>query len=327
MQKRKIVFRADGGNLIGMGHFTRTLALAEMLSDQFECIFAIQNPSPVQIEEIERVCHSFIDLPLGKSHFNNFLDTLRGDEIVVLDNYFFDTEYQFSIKLKGCKLVCIDDLHDKFFKSDLIINHSPGIDVNDYSTNKKTKILLGLDYVLLRSPFLKKAKLKNNNIKNNTVFINFGGEDRLNITLRVIKDMVKSKPNLNAKIVLGYSNKNTDSIIDFISKTESKIEVFTNRNASQMAEIICSCDFAVVPSSTVLFEVIACKIPFITGAYVDNQNLIAKSLNNNVFGIVLQDIINDNIPWDKIIKFEVNSKEVLIDGNSDIRLIKMFKEL
>ncbi len=31
MTKRIIIFRADGGPTIGMGHFTRTLALAEML--------------------------------------------------------------------------------------------------------------------------------------------------------------------------------------------------------------------------------------------------------------------------------------------------------
>jgi len=30
-KQRTIVFRADGGPSIGMGHFTRTLALAEML--------------------------------------------------------------------------------------------------------------------------------------------------------------------------------------------------------------------------------------------------------------------------------------------------------
>ena len=61
--KRNIIFRADGGPAIGMGHFTRTLALAEMLNEHFHCIFATRQPTEYQIAEIEKVCHSRIDLP------------------------------------------------------------------------------------------------------------------------------------------------------------------------------------------------------------------------------------------------------------------------
>ena len=43
-------------------------------------------------------------------------------KIVVLDGYHFDTNYQTKIKQKGCKLVCIDDLHDKHFVADIIIH-------------------------------------------------------------------------------------------------------------------------------------------------------------------------------------------------------------
>ena len=35
---RKIYFRADAGVDIGYGHFTRTLALADMLKDDFEWV-------------------------------------------------------------------------------------------------------------------------------------------------------------------------------------------------------------------------------------------------------------------------------------------------
>jgi len=146
MVKRKIIFRADGGPNIGMGHFIRTLALAEMLKDDFYCIYVTKSPSAYQIIEIEKVCHERLDLPANKSHFKVFLNILKGDEIVVLDNYFFTTEYQRAIKNKGCKLVCIDDLHDKEFVADLIINHTPGVLKNDYIAQPYTQLALGLDY-------------------------------------------------------------------------------------------------------------------------------------------------------------------------------------
>ena len=36
---QKIYFRADASATIGYGHFIRTLALADMLKDDFDCTF------------------------------------------------------------------------------------------------------------------------------------------------------------------------------------------------------------------------------------------------------------------------------------------------
>ena len=38
--RRRLFFRADAGPGIGYGHFVRSLALASMLKDCFECRFA-----------------------------------------------------------------------------------------------------------------------------------------------------------------------------------------------------------------------------------------------------------------------------------------------
>lgn len=54
MSKRKIYFRADAGYGIGYGHFIRTLALADMLRNEFECTFFTSSPTPYQIGELER---------------------------------------------------------------------------------------------------------------------------------------------------------------------------------------------------------------------------------------------------------------------------------
>jgi UDP-2,4-diacetamido-2,4,6-trideoxy-beta-L-altropyranose hydrolase len=81
MDKKKIFFRADGDQTIGMGHFTRTLALTEMLNNYFYCVFATQKPSEYQINEIAKVCHQRIDLPNDETHFSFFLNLLQGTEI------------------------------------------------------------------------------------------------------------------------------------------------------------------------------------------------------------------------------------------------------
>lgn len=83
--------------------------------------FATYKPSTYQLNEITSVCNY---LPLEGNdkiqYDKSFLSSLNFDDIVVLDNYFFDTDFQKAIKLKGCKLVCIDDIHTRHFYCDIL---------------------------------------------------------------------------------------------------------------------------------------------------------------------------------------------------------------
>lgn len=170
MTKRKIFFRADAGAQIGYGHFIRTLALADMLRDDFDCTFLTQSPSEYQQKEVEKVC-PLVALPSDDSKFEKFIDCLKGEEIIVLDNYFYTSEYQKQIKEKGCKLVCIDDMHDKHYYADVVINHGL-TDENLFDVEPYTRLCLGFDYALLRRPFIQVS----NTVKlPNSWFISFGG--------------------------------------------------------------------------------------------------------------------------------------------------------
>lgn len=287
MSKRKIIFRADGSSTIGMGHFVRTLALAEMLKDDFFCIYAIQSPTEYQISEIKQVCHQRIDLPANDTHFFLFLKLLKGDEIVVLDNYYFTTEYQSEIKAKGCKLVCIDDMHDKHFVADIIINHAP-ISASNYSATAFTKILLGFNYVLIRQTFLN-YRTPSRNFKFNHVLVCFGGADFNNLTTQTLKSIDKIDFIERITVIIGNAFTNIielESIKNEISKNK-QIRVFQNLNADDLAKIIGEADFAIVPCSTILFEVLSQKVPVITGFYVDNQTEICSNIKDKFAHILV----------------------------------------
>jgi spore coat polysaccharide biosynthesis predicted glycosyltransferase SpsG len=144
---QKVYLRADAGNRIGYGHFIRTLALADVLKDSFKCTFFTTTPTAYQIGEMAKVC-PYVALQ-EDTKFEDFLNYLKGDEIVVLDNYFFTTEYQKQIKEKGSKLVCIDDMHDKHYVADVVINHAL-TDKSLFDCEAYTKLCLGFDYALLR---------------------------------------------------------------------------------------------------------------------------------------------------------------------------------
>ena len=153
--KQRIYFRADAGREIGYGHFIRTLALADMLKDDFDCVFVTQSPTVYQKTEVAKVCE-LTEVPATEEKFSLFLDMLDGDEIVVLDNYFYDTDYQRAVKAKGCKLVCIDDMHDKHYVADVVINHALSESIL-FSKEVYTHLCLGPSWALLRKPFLENA--------------------------------------------------------------------------------------------------------------------------------------------------------------------------
>jgi len=328
MAKRTIIFRADGGANIGMGHFIRTLALAEMLNQSFNCVFATCNPTEYQIREMDAVCHQYIALLNDESHYMQFLSTLKGDEIVVLDNYFFSIDYQQSIRAKGCKLVCIDDIHDKRFVADIIINHSLGITPDMYSKEAYTKVLTGYDYALLRQPYLNENTTSQN--KTYGAIIMMGGADPLNLTSKIIQllnQMEFTKP-------IAVVSKSEPSLTDCDSMN---ISHFNNLTASQVIELMQASEFGIFPASTVAIEACAARLPFICGYFINNQTDSYNSIKEHSLAICIGDLIQidsnnfrnaiETITSPAIVHRITQRQTKLLDKKSNIRLLKEFLEL
>lgn len=257
--KRKICFRADAGAEIGYGHFIRTLALADMLKGDFECVFYTQTPSEYQRKECEQVCR-LVNLPADEIRFQLFLDNLQGDEIIVLDNYFYTTEYQKAIKNKGCKLVCIDDMHDKHYVADAVVNQSP-VNEEEFDKEPYTKLYLGTDYELLRRPFLQPLSGK---LRKKDVIVSFGGADPFHLTDKIVSLLVKIGAPYHIITILG--DKATLSV-----ENKKHVEIKSRLSAQQMADLFETSAFGILSASTVSLEAMSRHLPIMIGYYVDNQ--------------------------------------------------------
>ena len=323
MAKRTIIFRADGGSLIGMGHFSRTLALAEMLCEHYRCVFASKNPTEFQINQIEKICHGRIDLPENDSHFHHFLNVLKGDEIVVLDNYYFTTEYQKEIKAKGCKLVCIDDIYDKHYVADIVINHALGIKQSDFSKEYYTKLCLGFDYALIRKEF-RMTKRGIENKKYSTLII-LGGSDPLGITEFLLRQI---------------SLLNVEKPIAVVSNNQLKMNKmvwFKKLNSKQIAELMDESEIGIFPASTLALEACAKRLPFVCGYFVENQMHLYEGIRNNELAITVGDYTNIksgdlNSAISRVSSISIQKKlfekqMMLMDNRSDIRLQFEFGQL
>lgn len=292
--KRSIIFRADGNSEIGLGHFTRTLALAEMLNEHFRCVFASRQPTEYQIAEIEKICHDRIDLPEDDSHFEAFLNHLKGDEIVVLDNYYFTTNYQKSIKGKGCKLVCIDDMHDKHYVADVVINHAPGLNEKYFSIENSTQLLLGPAYSLVKKVFRKNNSNRIEISKNpKSLLIIFGGADFYNLTQTYIDEVIGLNIFEEINIITGNGYKYLDELKAYLNRIEDKnIHHFHNVTAETIIKVANKSDLAIAPASTILFELLTLNKPVISGYYVDNQKEIYKGFADLGLIFKMEDLNN-----------------------------------
>ncbi len=327
---RKVVFRADGGPTIGMGHFIRTLALAEMLKDEFYCIYATQSPTEYQITEIESVCNEWHSLPNNETHFNTFLDFLTGDEIVVLDNYYFTTEYQRVIKAKGCKLVCIDDMHDKHYVADVVINHAEGIEKSFFLKEDYTKLYLGYKYAMLRKDYLVDQNIKYT--KEYSWFIMMGGTDYNHLTHTLLSYLEPEKQSFPVAVVIGSLYDKEEELHSF-----SNIKVFKGIKSQNIYQLMTKSQAGILPASTVAIEACAARLPFVCGFFVDNQKEIYNGIRNNNLAVCIDNLLEidevklsssmDKIGKDETLKKIEYNQVKLLDKMSKKRFINAFQKL
>ncbi|WP_293302825.1 UDP-2,4-diacetamido-2,4,6-trideoxy-beta-L-altropyranose hydrolase [Pedobacter sp. UBA4863] len=320
--KAKVYIRADGDEKIGLGHLIRCIALGKMLAAHFDIyFFCFKCPISVA-EEIKNSGFHFYQIDKEEV----FIEKLEGNEIVVLDHYELDSSYQKEIISKSCKLVCIDDVHDKYFYSDLIINTAPGISSTNYKVARYTQFAIGMDYALLRPSFLN-AK---NDLKKveKSVLVCFGGSDHENLTQRTVNILKKDTRFSLVNVVVGVSYKALEDLEKDI-KSDDRFRLSISLDESQMKEIIHDSDLAIVPSSGILIEVLALNTRAISGFYAQNQINVYNSLRKMGAFISAKNFSIDSIKDAIDIYFSKSLKPIpsIIDGKSGERILTCFKQL
>ncbi|MCP4441338.1 MAG: UDP-2,4-diacetamido-2,4,6-trideoxy-beta-L-altropyranose hydrolase, partial [Aureispira sp.] len=255
----KIYFRADGNSQIGLGHIFRSLALATMLKNDFECIFVIRNPLDTLKPKIQAVAN-LIELPEPTDELEEATHLVNSylseQDIVVLDGYHFKTSYQEVIKTAGVKLVSIDDIYECHFLSDAIINHAGGITPDYYNNQFYTQFYLGLNYLLLRPVFLEAAQTPYTKTDTNNIFICMGGADTNNNTIDILHKIEQkwTADDITCYVVIGQAYLHKKELENVIADSSLTIKVLSNLSAEQMLYYMQLCPIAICPPSGITFE-------------------------------------------------------------------------
>lgn len=324
--KPVIFFRADGHAEMGLGHVFRSLALAEMLSSDFDCQFIIHNPLPTLTEQILQICSRiiYVDNHLDDAQF--LVDNhLNSNNIIVLDGYHFATDYQKTIRKSGAKIVCIDDIKSYHFLADAIINHAGGLTPEDYSAKADTQFHLGLKYALLRKPFRLAAQQRMMVKNEENLFICLGGADPKNDTLTVLKRCEEVGHFQNIHLVLGGAYSHDNLLNEYLQQTKLRISLHRNLDAQQMVDLMRQCGVAITPPSTTAYEYLSVGGTLFLKVIADNQLNINRYFLNEGLAFSYE----KNFPKVSIEqqKEALGNQAELLDGKMQARYIAIFKQL
>lgn len=339
MHNQKIILRADGNEIIGLGHVYRLFALAEILQFEFYIVFAITDPAEGIVHMLKRVCNEVLSLPARDSLFNNsslaneidfdLKEILTGKEIIVTDGYLFGNKYQTAVKQTGCKLVCIDDIQSFFFVADIVINPAGGITKNNYKFSADTKLLLGPSYAILRKEFYELLTENRSDKLIENLFLNFGGADPDNITCKVITDLVNKSFNKKLiNVVIGSAYKYEYQLREIV-KNYSFISIYKSIDVKEMIELMKQADIAICSASTVSYEFCSVTGLLFIIKTAGNQESLYTYLISEKLALPYKSF-SETVHYDAIagIKKElVNNQKKHFNGNAGKQLKKEFYKL
>jgi UDP-2,4-diacetamido-2,4,6-trideoxy-beta-L-altropyranose hydrolase len=309
------------------------MSLAHMLDDDFTIsFFCLSIPDSLKNEIMDE---GWKVIMLETE--NEFEEYLSGDEIAVLDGYHFDGEYQKKVRNHCHKVISIDDMHQKHFYSDYVLNHCGALDPNIYDKEPYTKLLLGEQYALLRPSFLRAAaEQKDREIgKPYSLFLCMGGSDFHNITTKVLEVALTFEEFNEIHIVLGAANKNKDTVTK-VAQQDPICKIHHNLSGEKMCSLMKQSDIAIAPGSSISFEICAVGMGFLSGSYTHNQHDIVHWLDQSGCASVMgnfrkldskeiQQYINNLLDSKSIPDMVKN--QTTVDGYSGERLLKSFQQL
>lgn len=331
---RSVLFRADGNPQIGLGHVMRCLALAEMLGADYIRRFAIVQPAPEVVKLIEEKGVETVWLATSDDLFA----VVDSNDVVILDGYSFDIEFQRAVRLRAKALVFIDDLVTGHQVADVVVNHAGGLTPNDYQAEAYTQFYLGSNYALLRPAFFIPSTPTPTE---GPIFVSLGGADPSNTSIKVLNSLRGCFKQANQEwrihIVVGPLQANRPAI-EALQSQFKHLHLLSNLTAEQMVAELTKCQLAITSCSTVAYEVCSIGRPLIAIQTADNQSnlasfLMARNLANVLPSALSIDAIHRGFQIGTSTKFSeirqvmIDNQRRFFDGQSPERFRALFNRL
>ena len=316
----KVVFRVDASLQMGTGHVMRCLTLAnELKQKNHEIVFICRELTGNLILLIK---YPVLILPknddfqsdglylnwLGVTQEQDAEQTIKvipkNIDLLIVDSYALDEIWHKQLKPYTKKIMVIDDLADRQFDCNVLLNQNLGTQIEDYKDKvlNNCELLLGCDYALLRPEFpnlREKALIKRKNtkvIKN--ILISMGGSDITNKTYDILQEV---SDDLNIVVILGGISPH-NKIIKNYAKSKKNVKVVVD--ADNISSLMFDADLAIGAGGSTSWERCCLGLPTLLYVLAENQRKIAGNLEQlgavkivDNLKVNLQNILNNFSFW------------------------------
>lgn len=308
--KKQVFLRVEGNKRVGLGHFMRCMALAEMLDSHFQITFVSKEIPENLVKEKSK--------SLLKIHEEQeFIEILNEETIVVVDGYDFDKTYYKYLKEKKATVVSIQDIYHFSENIDLVINHLP----ESKSFYPGVEILAGPRHAIIRSAFLKSPMNKVQDT--GEAFISLGGTVNYQLVNKIIKILNLYSEDLKINVLTTAGNR---------EKIEGKnVVLFSNIDADQIVQLIDRSSICLITSGMISYEVLARNKKAIIGALNDGQDTVGKYFEEMELVEYLgfwKDLTKEKL-YEALQMKNINQEKVrsIFDGKSGERITNKFLSL
>lgn len=205
-------------------------------------------------------------------------------EWLVVDHYAIDYRWQKLLRRFVNSIFVIDDLADRNFDCDCLLDQTYGRKEADYRhlINENCRLLLGSQYALLRPEF---AKLRMKAIQKRReytgvryILVSIGGTDSGNATAIVLKGL--AEVDWNARPIIDVVlNRQSAHLQSVISQAEvHPLEVNVLVDVDNMANLMLDADLAIGAAGSTSWEYCCMGLPALVVVTAENQLEVAKQL-------------------------------------------------
>lgn len=266
MRPRTALFRFDASPLIGAGHAIRSCVIADALIEKgWICKVIATSETYDFITSLER---------FSRIEPTEFYNAPLHCDLLVIDHYDLDKEYEKYFRPFAKKIMVIDDLVNRKHACDILVDQTYGRDADDYKelVPENSKIFAGSEYVLLRNGFIEmrpQALAKRRNTKEiKKVLISMGGSDSHNHTLKAL-DMLKEAGFIGEiVVVLGFNAPYYSEVENHLKALSNKSEIHIDAN---MPQLIYEADLAIGAAGSGIWERYCLGLPQVLMVVADNQ--------------------------------------------------------
>lgn len=283
-----MVIFADSSVRIGSGHVMRCVALAQSWKRAGgRAEFVVRQESPGLIARIREEGFVVKELAAGRTFRDAIGEQIRSEKfsLAVLDGYGFGSAEQIALENAGIQVLFLDDYgHAEHYPARWVLNHNPYAQAEPYARrNPETRLLLGLEYVLLREEFLPWLSWKPVvSDPPRKILVTMGGSDADNASSKILEALnrfaqTEKKYSFEVILAVGGGNPHLETIERGNNSNAIRLQIV--RDARNIPSLMAWADVAIAAAGGTALELCYIGVPSLLFIAAENQRKLAESLD------------------------------------------------